>query len=370
MIRLSYPVISDDAFQHVAGILQSGYLIQGEVVREFEDQLARYLGVEHVIAVSSGTAALFLSLSALGLKAGDEVIVPAFTFPAVANAVELTGATAVFADIKPEGYCIDTDSIHKLVSPRTKVILPVHQFGEVADMGAILDLAAHHGIPIVEDAACATGAGWQGKKAGTIGTMGCLSFHPRKMLTTGEGGAILTNDAGLASSLRSLRNHGLTHGAGRMDIEKPGLNFRMTDFQAAIGISQLSELDLSINSLNQQAASYNRSFANTLFGLPVLSDGTRFNVSQTYHLLMQSGQQRDAAIGFLGTHGIEANFGAYAIPALKYYRDRYKLGETHFPNAFRAFHQGLALPAGRHLNEENLEFIAHTLKRFLYDEVQ
>ena len=215
MIRLIIPEIGDEEVQAVSAVLRSGYLVQGKHVEDFEHRVAAFVGVKHAVAVSSGTAALHVALAALDIGPGDDVLVPDFTFPATANVVALLGATPVLVDVDPATFNTTADLLRPAITPRTKAIMPVHLFGQPAEMQPILDLAAEHGLAVVEDAACALGALYHGRPCGSLGQLGCFSFHPRKVITTGEGGMIVTDDDALAERLRLLRNHGMAKHAGR-----------------------------------------------------------------------------------------------------------------------------------------------------------
>jgi dTDP-4-amino-4,6-dideoxygalactose transaminase len=243
MIRLAMPSIEDDDLQAVSEVLKTGYLVQGKNVAEFEEKVASYVGASYAVAVSNCTAALYLSLLALDVQVSDFVIVPAYSWPATANVVECCKAQPVFIDIEPDTYNMDPNCLEERlrmmmsvdsIRKRVKAIIPVHIFGQMANMDIISGLAQQYEIPIIEDAACALGARWNDKMAGTWGIMGCFSFHPRKAITTGEGGLITTNDAKIAEKLRSLRNHGLRSTSLDPDFILPGLNMRITEFQAAL----------------------------------------------------------------------------------------------------------------------------------------
>src|SRR5439155_3162485 len=231
-IRLAWPELGEAELAEVAAVLESGQLTMGPKVAELEEGLARACGVEHAVAVSSGTAALHLAALALGIGPGDEVIVPAYTFPATANVVALAGARPVLVDVDPQTLNLDPARLG--VGPKTKAILAVHLFGRPVDWAALPD-----GVPVIEDAAGALGASWQGRPCGSLGALGCLSFHPRKIVTTGEGGAVTTNDRALADEVRQLRNHGWrTLG----DMPVAGFNYRISDVLCALGIPQLERL--------------------------------------------------------------------------------------------------------------------------------
>ena len=243
MIRLSIPSIDQRDLDAVREVLESGYLVQGARVRNFEEAVGAIVGVEHSVAVSSGTAALHLALLALEVGPGDRVVVPAYSFIATANVVEICGATPVFVDIEPQTFGMDPVRLAEAIDDKNpiKVVIPVHCFGYLADFDEILAVAGD--IPVVEDAATAFGSAIGGKKTGAHSTMGCFSFHPRKTVTTGEGGVITTNDAVIARTLRVLRNHGIDPDAETTEFVAAGLNYRMTEFQAALGTTQLAKLD-------------------------------------------------------------------------------------------------------------------------------
>ncbi len=232
MIRLAIPEIGETEVDAVAGVLRTGFLVQGEHVRIFEERMADFVGARHAVAVSSGTAALHLALLALGVGPGDEVVVPGFTHPATANVVELVGARAILVDVDLRTFNIDPAAVAEAIGPRTKAIMPVHLFGQPAEMGSLLRLAADRGLSVIEDAACALGSAYRGQRCGTFGTVAAFSFHPRKVITTGEGGILTTNDDGMAAHLRRLRNHGQEIDRGRGRFLEAGLNYRLTDFQA------------------------------------------------------------------------------------------------------------------------------------------
>jgi len=364
MIRLAKPHIPPEAINNLTKVIRSGNFVQGQYVEEFENGINEYLGVKHSVAVSSGTAALHLSLIASGIKKGDEVIVPAFTFPATVNVIELAGATPVLVDISLSDYCIDPGLIEEKITGKTKAIMPVHEFGLAADMGPIRDISERYKLMIIEDAACGLGATFSDSRVGTIGDIGCFSLHPRKTITTGEGGIVVTSNEKSYEKIRSLRNHGFHRMGGKFDISFPGLNYRMTELQAAIGIPQLTIIDQFISRRREQAEIYNEQLSsNDHLEVPQVF-ASREHVYQTYHVLLKN-RNRDQVIKDLKNQEIEANFGAYAIHCLEYYRQRYGYKELDFPNAVLAYHQGLAIPLGDHLTDEDISNVIHCLKTIL-----
>ena len=253
MIPVARPSFGPEEEDSILAALRSGWVSQGPRVAEFEKRFAAYVGAPHAVAVSSCTAALHMALWALGIRQGDEVICPSLSFIATANAVVHCGATPVFADIDLSTYNLDPAAIEARITPRTKAIMAVHQIGLPAALDEISAIAKRHGLFLIEDAACAIGSEYRGQRIGMPHTaMACFSFHPRKVLTTGEGGMITTADADVAARLRTLRQHAMgvsdlaRHGSSRVMIEtydEVGFNYRMTDLQAAVGLVQLQRLD-------------------------------------------------------------------------------------------------------------------------------
>lgn len=251
-IPITRPHLTGEEGAAVAAAIASGWVSQGPRVREFEDEFAARMGAAAAVATTSCTTALALALHVSGVGPGDEVIVPSLSFIATANAVWHCGARPVFADIDPRTYNLDAASAERAITPRTKVIMPVHQIGLPADMDAFFAIAERHSVTIVEDAACAIGASYKGRPIGSLPSLACFSLHPRKVITTGEGGMITVQDPTVAERLRRLRAHGMDtsdlarHAASDVVIEaypERGFNFRMTDMQAALGLCQLRVLD-------------------------------------------------------------------------------------------------------------------------------
>lgn len=363
MIKLTRPYISPKTITHVGKIMRSGNLVQGRCVHDFEMALRRYFGVKHAIVVSSGTAALHISLMALNIKRGDEVIIPAFTFPATANVIEVLGARPVLVDISLEDYCIDVSKLEKAVTRHTRIIMPVHEFGLSANMDAILSVARKYRLHVVEDAACSIGSEFNKKKTGTFGILGCVSFHPRKIVTTGEGGAVLTNNDMVCDRIRSLRNHGMIKINHYSDVSCAGLNYRMTDFQSVLGLAQLKSIESIITKRNALALQYDRKLKEiSWIKLPQKPDN-RGHVYQTYHVLIDGSLDRDRVISYLKSEGIETNIGAYAIQCLTYYKQKYGYTDMDYPYALQAYRGGLSLPMGHHINKKIIDTIARKLKR-------
>jgi perosamine synthetase len=349
-IRLAFPELGDAELAEVRGVLESGTLTMGPKVEELEGLVAAACGVEHAIAVSNGTAALHLAVLALGIGPGDEVIVPAYTFPATANVVRLAGATAVLVDVDPATFNVDLGKVYDAVTPRTKAVLAVHLFGRPLDWEELQN-AVPPDVVLLEDAAGALGARWRGMPCGGLGAAGCLSFHPRKVVTTGEGGAVTTADAELAAAVRRLRHHGIDPDA---DIARPSTNYRLADVLCALGIPQLRRLDELLAERTRVAVGY----AERLRGIVELPDAADGDTHgwQAYVVRLD---RRDEALRELRAEGIEVQIGTYALHRLTAYRD-----QGPFPGADAAFERALALPLHARLTDADLDRVAEGVRRF------
>jgi perosamine synthetase len=353
-LRLAWPDVGEEELAEVAAVLESGRLTMGPKVAELEEEVARACGVPYAVAVSSGTAALHLPLLALGIGGGDEVLVPAYTFPATANVVALCGARPVLVDVDPATMNLDVERTAAAVTPRTRAVLAVHLFGRPLEWDA-LAAAVPAGVALVEDAAGALGARSAGRPCGSLGVAGCLSFHPRKIVTTGEGGAVTTRDGGLAERVRSLRHHGIEP-RGDFDIARPGLNYRLSDVLCALGIPQLRRLEELLAARSRLAAEYAERLGAIGIETPSAAEGD-VHGWQAYVVQLE---RRDEALAALRADGIEAQIGTYALHLLSAYRDQ---GE--FPGARRAFERALALPFHSRLGDDDLDRVAAALKPFV-----
>jgi dTDP-4-amino-4,6-dideoxygalactose transaminase len=322
-------------------------LTMGPKVEEFEAGVARACEVEHALAVSSGTAALHLAVLAFGLEPGDEVLVPAYTFPATANVVALAGLRPVLVDVDPETMNLDPSRLE--VGKRTKLLLGVHLFGRPLRLHELPD------VPLLEDAAGALGARYRGRACGSLGVAGCLSFHPRKIVTTGEGGAVTTNDDAFAAEVRLLRNHGW-RSVVPADMPVPGLNYRLSDILCAVGIPQLARLDELLAARTRIAEGYSERLAH----LPVLLPAADAGDVHGWQAYVIQVDDRDRILAGLRSQGIEAQIGTYSLPLLAAYRDQ---GE--FPGARRVFERALALPFHTRLTEDELDRVAGALDKLV-----
>jgi perosamine synthetase len=360
------PDIGEEELRNVVEAVKSGWISsKGKFIEKFEREFANYIGMKYGVAVSNGTVALHLALAALGIGPGDEVIVPDLTFVATINAVLYTGARPVIVDIHPEYWCMDPDKVEKAITPKTKVIIPVHLYGHPCDMDPIMEIASRNNLYIVEDAAEAHGAEYKGRKVGSFGYISCFSFYGNKIITTGEGGMVLTNDDELAEKIRILRDHGMNP-EKRYWHEVIGFNYRMTNLQAAIGVAQLSKIDKFIEKKRRIAKIY----AEELSSIPgiILHPEMPWakNVYWLYSILIDLNKakiSRDELSKRLEKEGIETRKFFYPLHEMPIYA---KYGVYSYPVATTISRQGLNLPSGTKLTEEDVRFIAQKIKEIAF----
>jgi dTDP-4-amino-4,6-dideoxygalactose transaminase len=383
-IPITRPYIGPEELAAVQRPLESGWLVQGPFVKEFEDKFGRFVGAEHSVATTSCTTALHIAVAAMGLKPGDEVIVPGFTWVATANVVEYMGARPVFVDIDLATFNIDVAQLEAAVTPRTVGIIPVHLFGLPADMGPILELARRRGLWTIEDAACGFGAWYEGSHVGTLGDLGCFSFHPRKSITTGEGGMVTTNHAGLAATLRSLRDHG----ASRSDLERHeqpasylladydllGYNVRMTDVQGAVGSVQMDRAEWILAERHRCAAAYDALLGDfDWLELPATPPGGVHGY-QSYVCLFRPApptlksvgalrERRNRLMADLEADGIATRQGTHAAFMQSFYARKYQIPVESLPSSYLADRLSLSLPMYPGMTEAELETVAAALAR-------
>jgi dTDP-4-amino-4,6-dideoxygalactose transaminase len=371
LIRLTIPAIDQAEIDAVTEVLRSGYLVQGPKVAEFEEALAKLVGVQHAVAVSSGTAALHLALLSLNIGPGDIVITTAYSWPATANVIELCGAETRFVDISLDDLNIDVARLEAeceklrsdpLTRGRVKAIMPVHAFGMPANMTAIMEIANKYKLHVVEDAACALGASWDGRPCGSWGALGCFSFHPRKAITTGEGGVITTNDNKLAERLRTLRNHGLSPTSQLPDFVEAGFNYRLTEMGAAVGTSQLTKFDSLLDLRREMAARYDALLQESPI-TPQREQAHERSVFQSYVVRLPSNFVNRDIIAILREQGIESTIGTYHVPMTRFFREKYSIQLGDFPNADIAMQTALTLPLHHELTLEDQRFVAEQLMK-------
>jgi perosamine synthetase len=363
-IPVCVPLLGGKELEYVTDCVRTNWISsKGRYVNEFEEGFARYCGVTEGISTTNGTTALHLALAALGVGKGDEVILPAFTMMSTAFAVLYCGATPVLVEAEPGTWNMDATALGEKVTPRTKVILPVHIYGHPCDMDPILEIAEDHDIRVVEDAAEAHGALYRGRKAGGLGDCACFSFYANKIITTGEGGMIVTDDREIAGRARSLKD--LAFQKDRRFLHTDiGYNYRMTNIQAAIGLAQLERIDEFVEMRRAHAALYTR----LLQGIP----GIRFpverpwarNVYWMYSVLIteEFGIGRDALMGELAERGIETRTFFFPVHEQPVCRDRGLFPGERYPVAEEIGRRGLYLPSGSGLTNEEIMYVATALR--------
>lgn len=381
-VPITKPFFGDEELRAVQIPLETGWLVQGPFVQEFEGKFAKFTGSSHAVATSSCTTALHLAVAALGLQPGDEVIVPAFTWVATANVVEYMGARPVFCDIELETFNADVEHLRSKITERTVGIIAVHLFGLCVDLDPILAMARERGLWVLEDAACGFGAWYRDKHAGTLGDLGCFSFHPRKSITTGEGGMVTTERADLADRIRSLRDHG----ASRSDFDRHrgqasylladydmlGYNYRLTDLQAAVGSVQMDRANWILEQRRRCAAAYDSLLDGVSWlRLPRVPPGLRHGY-QAYVTLFAPDpptmenvenlhERRNRLMSRLEERGIATRPGTHAAAMQGYYAAKYSVDRSDFPRAYIAERISLALPLFPQMDRSDLEYVAESL---------
>lgn len=398
-IPVTIPYFTDDEAKAVEKALASGWVAQGPMVAKFEEAIASHEGIGYGVATTSCTSALHLAMVAKGLKAGMDAIVPAFTFVATANAVVETGATPIFVDIYRETFNINIENLEDILKNQYEKkgdsyinkktgntlwgIVPVHEFGLCCNINKVNELAKQYQIQVVEDAACALGAMVSGTHQGAFGNPSCVSFHPRKSITTGEGGMVLTDDAALAKRMKELRTHGSTvsadarhQGKGFLlpEFNEAGYNYRMTDIQGAIGLEQVKKLDYIIEEKIKRAALYNELIKAQLPELitPMVPEGY-FHTYQSYVCMLdieklgltsikEGGEFRNILLQRLEDKGIATRQGTHAVHMLGYYRNTYGYVPEDYPNAYACDHLSITLPLYIQMSDEEQRLVVQTMR--------
>lgn len=376
--------LTPDEINSVLGPLQSGWLVQGPQVKSFEEKWTKFTGASHSLAVTSCTSGMHLAIAALGLGPGDEVIIPAFTWISTANVIEHQGAIPIFCDIDLETFNIDVSQIEQHITTRTVGIMPVHLFGLAADMRPIMAIAKKYGLWVVEDAACGFGATYDGQHVGNLGNAGAFSFHPRKAITTGEGGMVTTNDSSLATKVQQLRDHG----AVMSDLQrhlgpKPylladhihaGYNQRMTDIQGALGNTQMDRARTIIEERRGIADEFDKSFVD-LYWLrtPKVPDGYGHGYQSYPCLFKPADAVEPAKVGSVNAArndwmealqraGVSTRPSTHAVHMLSYYAEKYQLKPEDFPNARAANDCSISLPLFHGMSDKDKAHVIDTVR--------
>lgn len=399
-IPVTKPYFTQDERNMIAEALSSGWVAQGPRVAEFEKMIAQHEGVAEGIATTSCTTALHLAMVAQGLRGGMDAIAPAFTFVATENAIVATGATPVMVDIRQDTFNIDTEKLYKLIEAdyinrNGKLfnketgnllwgIVPVHEFGLCCEIEKINDLADVYNLKVIEDAACALGAKYKDKHPGAFGNTACVSFHPRKSITTGEGGMILTDDFALAKRLRELRTHGSTVSAEARDRKsgfllpehnEAGYNYRMTDIQGAMGQAQAKKLDFIIEEKRKGALLYNKLIEKNLpeFVIPFEPENY-FHTYQSYVCMLDcsklrldsiksGGEYRNRLLQKLEDSGIATRQGTHAVHMLGYYRKCFGYVPEDYINAYACDHLSITLPLYVGMTEDDMVYVVEMIRK-------
>lgn len=363
-MKLNHPFLDEKEIRAVSDVLQSGMLTQGEKASIFERAVRELTDASFAFATSSATTGLHLALEALGVGAGDEVIVPDFSFPATANAVIQAGATPVAVDINSLDFNIDVSLIEEKISPRTKAIMPVHAFGLSADMDEINGLANKNNLFVIEDAACALNSTYKGKHCGNLADIGVFSFHPRKIITTGEGGMVLTNNADVAKKLNIFRAHGAERDGTYFSFKTKGFNYRLSDIHAAIGIEQLKKIQYITDRRQYLAGLYIEQLSNLeKITLPSLSVD-KFHTFQSFVIKLDKTIDRDLVVRQLKALDLEVTLGTYSISSQPYFKNHYGF-KGNFKNSIEAYRRSITLPLSVGMTESDIETVSKSLGKIL-----
>jgi len=358
-IPVAEPVLEGNELKYVTECVKTGWISSaGKFVKKFEEKFSKYCDCKYGVAVSNGTTALHLALVALGIKKGDEVIVPNFTFVATANAVVYVGGVPVFVDADKETWNIDVDKIEEKITSKTKAIIPVNIYGHPCDMNKIMDIAKKHNLYVIEDCAESHGAEYNGEKTGSFGDISCFSFYGNKIITTGEGGMCVTNNKELAEKMSMLKDHGMKP-ERRYWHETIGFNYRMTNIQAAIGLAQLENINKFIETKRENTIIYNSLLKNVDgITLPPEKEYAK-NVYWMYSILIDDkfGMSRDELIKKLKEHNIDSRPFFYPLNELPPYKT-----DENFPVSEELSKKGINLPSSVKLTKQDIQYIAETIK--------
>ena len=369
------PCIDEATIAAVGEVLRSGWITTGPKVKRFEEAFRTYVGAPFAIPLTSATAGLHLTLLALKIREGDEIITTPMTFASTVSMIILAGATPVLADIEPGTLNIDVNEVRKKITPRTKAVIPVHFAGQACDMDPLFSLAREHNLTVIEDAAHAAGTEYKGKRIGSLDSISIFSFHPNKNITTGEGGMVCTRDEDLAEEVSLLKFHGMSReawkrfsasGTPNYDIMLPGYKYNMMDIQAAIGIHQLPKLDGFIDKRRTIAEFYNREFADVVeLALPAYAPYEQRHAWHLYTPLIRVEHltiDRDRFMAELKKHNIGSGLHYKAIHHHAWYRENMPIADTDLPNASYASERILSLPLFPKMTEEDARDVVAAVK--------
>ncbi|MDX1838012.1 DegT/DnrJ/EryC1/StrS family aminotransferase [Legionella taurinensis] len=386
-IPITKAVFDDTEKSEMIKPLESGWVVQGPYVKQFEQMFAEFTQSKYAKAVSNCTTALHLALVALGIGSGDKVVVPSFTYVASANAVEYTGAEVVFCDIDLSTFNIDVRQLEEILATEAniKAIMPINLFGLCADLREINRLAKQYNVAVVEDSACGFDAWLDGRHSGTFAEVGCFSFHPRKSITTGEGGMLITDDESIYQKVSQLCDHGASKsdlqrhsekgGSLLPDFTMRGYNYRMTDFQGALGVCQMRKAKQIMEGRRNIAQQYNEALKNAGLDLPSVEQGY-IHGYQSYVCLFSLGTEhadltmdrinalnikRNHMMQILEENGIATRQGTHAVHTLDYYAKRYQLRDEQYINAYAADRLSIALPLYAQMTPEEFDYVVHHL---------
>lgn len=376
-MKITSPSFDSCELENLKQCLESKWVTQGPFVERFESLFAERHKIEFAVATTSCTAALHMAILALGIGTGDEVIVPSFTWITSSHCAEYAGAKVVFADIDLHSFNIDPGDFKRKITHRTKAVIAVHLFGHAAQMDEICRIARGRNIQVIEDAACAIGTEYNGRPVGSFGKIGCFSFHPRKVITTGEGGMLSTNDKTLMLKLRSLRNHGAKEPKNKLPI-KPysigvfdslGFNLRLSDIQAAVGVAQIKKLKTLLNERKKCAEFYNKTLIDLTndIALPIPNDKRCGHTYQSYVIRLKNGglNRRNSIMRSLAGQNIESRIGTMAVHCTEYYRKKYKLHAKELPVSLKAQNTSITLPIFPGMTEQQQAQVVKTLRESL-----
>jgi perosamine synthetase len=371
MIAIAKPYLTADEAQSAYDTILTGWVTQGPKVQEFEEKFAAYTGSKYAVAVSNCTTALHLAMIVAGIKEGDEVICPSMSYVATANCIKYVNATPVFAEVN-EQYNLDVNDVEKRITAKTKAILLVHQIGMPADIDAFSKLCKKHNLLLIEDAACAAGSSYNGKKIGSHSSLVCFSFHPRKVITTGDGGMVTTNDEDLYKRIRLLRQHAMSvndrerHTSGKIIFEdhlEVGYNYRMTDIQAAVGIKQLEKLNLIVSERRQIAQRYNEAFKTiNHINIPFEKEGYFTNYqSYVIYIKKESPVSRNRFMELMLEKGISTRRGIMTSHRESAYKNDYK--NVSLPLSENYSDNSVVLPLFYPMTNEDIETVIKEVKQ-------